>query len=126
MVVDTSALLAALFQEQHGPWVTDQLDAHRRRLRMSTVNLAEALIAIRNRHPSRVAELEARLDAVLLAFVPPDENHARLAAAARARFPLNFGDCFAYALAKSEGVPLLAVDDDFRNVDCEVLAPPAV
>lgn len=125
MVVDTSALLAAVFQEPHGPWVTEQLDANRERLLMSTVNLTEALIAIRSRHPSRVEELEARLHAVLMAFVPPDENHARLAAAARLRFPLNFGDCFAYALAKSEGVPLLAIDDDFRNVDCVVLVPPA-
>ena len=34
---------------------------------------------------------------------------------------LNFGDCFAYALARERRLPLLAVGDDFRHTDIEVL-----
>jgi ribonuclease VapC len=56
--------------------------------------------------------------------VAPTRHHAELAAAARLRYPLNLGDCFAYALAKAEGCPLLALDDDFRKTDIELIAPP--
>ncbi len=41
MVVDTSVLLAVLFQEPHGAWAAEQLNAHAGTLRMSTVNHAE-------------------------------------------------------------------------------------
>lgn len=41
----------------------------------------------------------------------------------RLRYPLNLGDCFAYALAKQEDCPLLTLDRDFRNTDIEVILP---
>jgi ribonuclease VapC len=37
----------------------------------------------------------------------------------RHRAGLNFGDCFAYALAKVKGEPLLFKGDDFRHTDVE-------
>ena len=57
-------------------------------------------------------------------FIPPDREQAELAAEARLRFPLNFGDCFAYALARSTGLPPLTLDSDFRALDVPVILPP--
>jgi ribonuclease VapC len=124
MVVDTSALLAVFFGEPSAPWVAEQLAAHSRALRMSTVNLAEALIRIRDRQPQLADELEERLLASGIRFVAPDVRQAQIAATARLTFPLNLGDCFAYALAKAEDCAILAVDADFRAVDRPVLLPP--
>lgn len=42
---------------------------------------------------------------------------ADIAARARLTFPLNLGDCFAYALARAEQCPILTLDEDFRAVD---------
>ncbi len=123
MVVDTSALLAVFFEEEHGAWVTQQLASHAQSLRMSTINLAEALILLRDRQPQLYEELEATLLESGIRFVPPDIAQARTAARARLRYPLNLGDCFAAALAVEEGGPILAIDRDFRVVDCEVLLP---
>ena len=115
MVVDTSAILAVYFQEPTASWVADQMDRADRVL-MSTVNLAEVLILFRDRKPATADALEARLLATRTEFVPPDAAQAILAAKARVAYPLNFGDCFAYALAKAENLPLLTLDADFRNV----------
>ena len=57
-------------------------------------------------------------------FVPPDVEQARRAAIARLRYPLNLGDCFAYALAKTRGCPIVTRDGDFKKADCEILSPP--
>lgn len=123
MVVDTSVLLAIFFAEPHGSWAVNQLALHHDLLRMSTVNLTEALIRLRDRQPARYAELEADLLASTIRFVPPDVAQARIAAEARLRFPLNLGDCFAYALARSEGCPSLTLDADFRSLDVPVVMP---
>lgn len=123
MVVDTSVLLAVLFDEKDARWCLERLDEHALDLRMSTVNLAETLVLIRDRQPQLAGELE---DAILesgIRFVPPTVPHAREAADARLRYPLNLGDCFAYALAKSEGCGILTLDADFRRVDVPVVAP---
>jgi ribonuclease VapC len=42
----------------------------------------------------------------------------------RHRAGLNFGDCFAYALAKEKGEALLFKGDDFRHTDVETAAKP--
>lgn len=71
-----------------------------------------------------------RVDAFLTSFdiaVPAiDEPQLRLARAGfiafgKGRHPagLNFGDCFAYALAKHRGAPLLYVREDFSKTDLE-------
>jgi hypothetical protein len=69
---------------------------------MSTVNLAEALIRIRDRQPQRADELSAHLLNSGIRFIAPDEAQAAIAARARHAFPLNLGDCFAYALAAQQ------------------------
>lgn len=123
MVVDTSALLAVIFGEEHGLWAAEIMAEHAPALRMSTVNLAETLIILEDRQPQLAAELEEAILMSGIRFVPPDAQQARTAAKGRLRFPLNLGDCFAYALAAAEGCPLLAVDSDFRAVDVQVELP---
>jgi ribonuclease VapC len=123
MVVDTSALLAVFFAEPEGEWVTARLAEHAGELRMSTVNLTETLIRVRDRRPQHYESVEAELLGSGIRFMPPDVEQARIAAEARLRYPLNLGDCFAYALATVENCPILALDRDFRSVDRPVLCP---
>jgi len=123
MVVDTSAMLAVFFEEQHGAWAAEQLTANSGELCMSTVNLTEALIILRDRQPALADELQDRLFAAGIEFVPPDTQQAEIAALARLRLPLNLGDCFAYALAVVRDDCLLAVDSDFACIDLPVRLP---
>ncbi len=125
MVIDTSVVLAVFFAEPHAAWAAGQMAENAAMLRMSTVNLTESLIRIRDRQPTLADELEARLLTSGIKFIAPDVAQARTAAAARLRFPLNLGDCFAYALAVAERCPILATDRDFRNVDHAVVLPPS-
>jgi hypothetical protein len=70
-----------------------------------------------------LAELEGEILASGIRFIPPDVEQARIAARARLQFPINLGDCFAYALARVEDCPILAVDSDFRAVDQPAVLP---
>jgi ribonuclease VapC len=125
MVVDTSALIAVLFEERHAQWVASKLSENAGRLRMSTVNLAEALILIRDRQPALYGELETRILSSGIGFVPPDIEQARIASAARLEYPLNLGDCFAYALAVTEKRTILTLDRDFAKTDVRCVIPKA-
>jgi ribonuclease VapC len=109
------------FAEARAPWVIEQLAASAGSLRMSTVNLAETLLRVRDRQPAGFPAVERRLLAGPIAFVPRSTEHARLAAEARLRFPLNLGDCFAYALAMTEDEPLLTLDTDFAKTDVKLV-----
>lgn len=126
MVVDTSALLAIIFQESQGQWAADQLQANRAYLLMSSVNYAEVLILLQARQPSRAALIREELERTSIKVVASTPRHAEIVAAARLRYPLNLGDCFAYALAKEEACPLLTLDRDFRNTDVRVILPKRV
>lgn len=124
MVVDSSVLLAIFFEEDNAAWAADRLNEHRVDLRMSTVNLAETLILLRDRQPHLADEIETTVLDSGIRFVPPDTEQARVAAEARLRYrSLNLGDCFAYALAVREGAAILTLDDDFRGVDLPVVLP---
>ncbi len=123
MVVDTSILIAILFNEKHGPWALDQLQSNAARLRMSTVNYAEALILVEDRQPQLRQEIRDLILASAIRLVAPTPEQAEVAASARLRYPLNLGDCFAYALAWQEDCPVLTLDRDFRRTDLTVVAP---
>ena len=123
MVVDTSALLALIFRESHGQWVADQLQANRDFLLISSVNYAEVLILTQSRQPSLTPQIREGLDRSSIQIVPCTARNSEVAARARLHLPLNFGDCFAYALAKEENCALLTLDRDFRNTDIRVILP---
>jgi len=122
MILDTSAVLAVAFREPSATWVLDEVSRAGQVL-MSTVNLAETLIHFRQRKPDTFSELFDELLASGVQFIPPDRTQAELAARARLLYPLNFGDCFAYALAKAQNLPLLTLDGDFRSTDIQVVLP---
>ena len=123
MVVDSSVILAIFFGEPHGRWAVEQLDKNAAQLVMSTVNLSECLIRLKDRQPTLHEKLEAKLLGSAISFIAPDVQQACLAAEARIRFPINLGDCFAYALACSKSFPILSIDRDFQSVDCDVVLP---
>ncbi len=123
MVVDTSVLLAVFFNEPFGPWALDRLQKNRTDLLMSTVNYAEALILIHDRQPHLFEEMRDRILESSIRLIAPTAEHAETAALARLRYPLNLGDCFAYALARHEDRPLLTLDRDFRRTDIKALLP---
>lgn len=78
---------------------------------------------MQDRQPQRASTVIDLIEATPIRFVPPTRAQAEIAASARLRFPLNLGDCFAYALAKDEGLPLLTLNRDFRNTDVELILP---
>lgn len=125
MVVDTSALLAVFFNEKNGAWVLDHLQANSGDLAMSTVNYAEVLILVQDRQPQAYQEIRDAIETSSIRLIPPTARHAEIAADARLRYPLNLGDCFAYALAKDEDRALLTLDRDFRRSDLRVILPGA-
>lgn len=124
MVVATSAILAVFFGEPHALWVADRRNESSAELRMSPVNLAEALILIRDRQPTQATEVEYRLLTSGIRFVAPDSAQARVAADGRLRLPLSLCNCFAYALAVPEESPILTTDTDSRAMDVPTLLPP--
>jgi len=123
LVVDTSALLAIFFQESFGPWVSAKLDENQPNLGLSVVNFTELLILVGDREPTRVQNVRRLVETSSVELVPVSIEQAEIAAGARLRYPLNLGDCFAYALAKDRGAPLLTLDRDFGNCDIEVVLP---
>jgi len=123
MVLDTSAILAILFNEQHARWVLDRIKNNSARPSMSTVNLSELLIKLYDKQPHDAALLEKDIFLLGIRFVPPTEEHAKIAAQARLRFPINLGDCFAYALAIAEDDTIISIDKDFLKTDAKISVP---
>ena len=82
------------------------------------------MVVDRSDNPEAPDEFERLLAEVAVVIEPVTEEQARLARTAYQRFgkrdhpaDLNFGDCFAYALARETGEPLLFVGNDFSQTD---------
>ena len=125
MIVDSSAVIAILAEEPEAQEFSDKLAAAKT-LRMSVANFFEAAIVLdskRNCAISRKLDELVRSAEIHLAAV--DEVQARIAREAYRDFGkgsghkanLNFGDCFAYALAKTMNEPLLYKGTDFSQTD---------
>lgn len=124
MIVDTSILLSIVFDEEHGAWSEDVLARHSRDLKMSTINLTELLILLKRRRPGTEEEVKGLLYKKPISFFDATRAHAETAATARVMYKdLNFGDCFAYALAKEHACPIITLDADFLKTDLEVIHP---
>lgn len=132
MIVDTSAVLAILLGEEDAPAFASALEqaAHRR---ISAANWFEAAIVIESRsEASGGREFDLFIRRSGIEIVDVTREQAELARYAymlygKGRNPagLNFGDCFAYALSKSTGEPLLFKGDDFGQTDVLSALPPA-
>ncbi|PWC59522.1 ribonuclease [Azospirillum sp. TSH7] len=128
MVVDTSALVAILKAEPEAAAFLAKL-ATAAVCRLSAANFVEAgLIASRDPTGAHLEALEDLLREFDIRIEPVGERQARLALDAFRRYGkgtghpagLNYGDCFAYALAADTGEGLLFKGDDFP---CTDLAP---
>ena len=123
MIVDTSALLAILFNESDAETYARaiaQADAPR----ISAANFVEAAIVIEAQTKNSSSQLDAFMRRAGLAIAPVTEEQAHVARQAYTDFgkgrhaaALNFGDCFAYALAKVTDNPLLFKGKDFSQTD---------
>ena len=123
MVVDTSVILEIFFAQKQSIWCAEKLNLYRHQLLMSMVNLAEVLILIMDKKPAIASQLEEKLFTSSITFIETNISQTKLAAQAGLIFPLNLGDCFAYALAKDKGVPLISLEDDFKRTDIELICP---
>ena len=126
MIIDTSALLVVLFDEvdadHYEHTINDAMTC-----RMSVANYLEAILVIESRLGEEgERELDNYLEAAeieLVSVTPAQVQAARLAWRSFGKgnhsVGLNFGDCFAYALAEVTGEPLLYKGEDFKLTDVE-------
>jgi ribonuclease VapC len=132
MIVDTSALVALLRDEPEAAAFARLLRAAPRRL-LSAASYVELAAVIDGRDDPVVSgAFDAWLAAWGIEVAPFTVEQARIARAACRRFGrgsghparLNLGDCFAYALARDLGEPLLFKGADFALTDIELVTEP--
>jgi ribonuclease VapC len=124
VIVDSSVILAVLLAEPDATKFADLL-ARTATLRMSAATYVELVnVCDRRVGPDAVAKAEQWIERAQIELVAFTVEQAQWARHARltygiGRHParLNFGDCFAYALAKTTGEPLLYKGDDFSQTD---------
>jgi ribonuclease VapC len=121
IVVDTSALLAIVLDDPEAGSCAAALEAEDEVL-VSAGTVAEALIVAARRNVR--AEVESLVDGLGFQVVAVTLGEARRIAQAYEKWgkgvhraALNFGDCFAYSLAKERGCRLLYVGADFAKTD---------
>ena len=124
MILDTSALSAIFFGEPDGDWYVQMIhDADSRR--MSAANFVELSFVIEGQlGPAAGRQCDMFFRRAEIVIEPVTVEQAHLARQAfldfgKGRHPeqLNFGDCFAYALAKATDEPLLFKGRDFSKTD---------
>jgi ribonuclease VapC len=128
MVLDTSALLAIMFDEPDAAAFRRAIETDPVRL-LSAASLVETGIVIEARvGEAGGRELDLLLQKAAVEVIPVDVVQADLARHAFRQFGrgrhlagLNYGDCFAYALSQSAGEPLLFKGDDFSKTDVMVV-----
>jgi ribonuclease VapC len=124
MIIDTSALVALLDQESEAERIALALASSSERI-LSAANLVEIGIVMQARRgDDGVRDLDLLLAKLKVDIAAVTADHADIARKAFRRYGrgrhaanLNFGDCFAYALAKEKSVPLLFKGDDFGRTD---------
>lgn len=125
MIVETSAVIAILRCEPDADRYIDAL-SRATDLRMSAGTFLETAIVVDANHDAVLSRrLDDLLEAAPIDVVPVTHQQAQIARQAYRDFgkgsghraALNFGDCFAYALARATGDPLLYKGDDFGHTD---------
>jgi ribonuclease VapC len=130
MILDTSVLVAVITGEPDRDELLEQMQKAPHLLMSVGSYLECAIVVDGRRDPVLSRYLDALLDALGVSLFPVDAQQARVARQAYVDFGrgsghparLNFGDCFAYALATTTGEPLLFKGDDFDQTD--VRRPP--
>jgi ribonuclease VapC len=125
VIIDTSAIIAILRDEPEALAYARAIAIVASR-RICAVNFVEAAIVIDgSRDPIASRRFDQLIREAQIVIEPVTEAQARIAREAYRDFgkglghpaKLNFGDCFAYALAKEKAEPLLYKGDDFARTD---------
>ncbi|HJS10492.1 type II toxin-antitoxin system VapC family toxin [Sphingopyxis sp.] len=123
IAIDTSAIMAILLNEQEADACIAAIEAEED-IVISSATLAETLIVAGRRNIG--AEAISLIDGLGLEVVSVTPASAKRVADAYAHWGkgvhpagLNFGDCFAYEVAKEHDCPLLFVGDDFSQTDID-------
>jgi ribonuclease VapC len=132
MIIDTSVIIAILQVEEDyrelGKAIIDCAGARK----MSSSSYLEASIVVdRNASSEVAAQLDILIAQMEIDIVPFTAAQSRIARAAYRQYgkgsghpaQLNFGDCFAYALAKDSGEALLFKGSDFSQTDVVAALP---
>lgn len=123
MIVDSSALIAIIEDE---PGAKDLVQAAAAAdCRMSVATRLEAAIVSDSRSVAHGARLDELIEALEITIEPVTPHQGEVARRAHQRYGrgsgsparLNFGDCFAYALAATTGEALLFIGEDFTHTD---------
>ena len=131
MIIDTSALIAILRAEDDAADMAHAIEQALVR-RISAANFTEAAVVIdASRDPVASRRFDELIDVAEIQVEAVTADQARIAREAYRDFgkgsghkaKLNFGDCFAYALAKAVGEPLLYKGDDFGHTDITPALP---
>ena len=128
IVVDTSALVAILHGESEGPAFRDRIADAGKGLVSAAASVE--LAALTSGSADRFREGRKLLEEPFFVIEPVDADQATIAVEAYLRFGkgrhparLNFGDTFAYALARHKDLPLLFKGNDFSLTDVEPALP---
>ena len=132
MVIDTSVLIAILQDEPERKQFNEAIDATETRA-LSVASFVEASMVLEARYgPDGVRDLDLFIAKAGIELVAVDADQAHVARTAfrlygKGRHPagLNFGDCFAYALARTLDEPLLFKGTDFSLTDVLVYSIPS-
>ena len=125
MIIDTSAIIAILRNEPDAAFFARAIAASTSRL-MSAVNFVESAVVIdASRDPIASRKFDELVRQANISVEPVTFEQAQIARDAYRDFgrgsghaaKLNFGDCFAYALAKTASEPLLFKGNDFAFTD---------
>ena len=124
IVVDSSALVAILLQEPAADMLLARAARAAGRLISAGTAVEVGMVVMARLGAAGVAELDALMAQLGIELVPVDASQVAIARDGFSRFgkgrhpaALNFGDLFAYALAKSRDLPLLYVGQDFARTD---------
>jgi ribonuclease VapC len=124
MIVDTSALIAVLFREPEAERYARLIHDADRCLISAGSYLELSIVLERQAEPEAERQCEMFFRRAGIVIEPFTVDQAHIARQAfhdfgKGRHPagLNFGDCFAYALAKFTGEPLLFKGEDFTKTD---------
>jgi ribonuclease VapC len=127
VVLDSSVIVAVFKREAEAAQLMRRLAPYRRRV-ISMPNLLEAAIVCESwAKPSRPDDFDLTIASLRVETVPTTAAQVELARQGHRRFGkgrgkpavLNFGDCFAYALAKELNAPLLFKGNDFAATDLQ-------
>ena len=126
MVLDTSALLAILMAAPEAEGFAVAIEQDPIRLVSAGSMLETAIVAESRWGDAGGRELDLLLFKTGISLTPVDAEQVEIARQAfrlfgKGRHPagLNFGDCFAYALSRASGQPLLFKGDDFAQTDVD-------